>query len=399
MNQQIGEPRQADGWLPYVAAYEETLAEQGYAQSTIGQRVRMVSRLAERLEQQGLSIGALNEQRIDECEIRNDAERSALRWFLCHLRQRGLVAHPVRERGGPIEGISSTYEDYLLKERGVCRGSADSYLLIVRRFLRERFGDGEVLVLGEIVATDLSGFMRRQACQYSVERAKVMATALRSFLGFLRWRGDVRTDLAAAVPGVAYWRLSTLPRWITRQEVDRVLASCQRQSAIGRRNYAMVLLLARLGLRAVEVAELTLEDLNWRAGEISVAGKKGGRDQKLPLTQEVGKALAEYLRHDRPRANTRHVFVRSRAPRRGMCGPAVSTIVHKAMRRASIELPRAGAHTLRHSLATEMLRNGASLAEIAEVLRHKHIDTTAIYAKVDVEGLRTLAMPWPGGES
>jgi site-specific recombinase XerD len=399
MNQQIGEPRQADGWLAHVAAYKETLVEQGYAESTIGQRVRMVSRLAERLEQQGLSIGALNEQRIDECETRNDAERSALRWFLCHLRQCGLVAHPVRERGGPIEGISSTYEDYLLKERGVCRGSADSYLLIVRRFLRERFGDGEVLALGEIVATDLSGFMRRQACQYSVERAKVMATALRSFLGFLRWRGDVRTDLAAAVPGVAYWRLSTLPRWITRQEVDRVLASCQRQSAIGRRNYAMVLLLARLGLRAVEVAELKLEDLNWRAGEISVAGKKGGCDQKLPLTQEVGKALAQYLRHDRPRANTRHVFVRSRAPRRGMRGQAISTIVHKAMRHAGIELPRAGAHTLRHSLATEMLRNGASLAEIAEVLRHKHIDTTAIYAKVDVEGLRTQATPWPGGES
>jgi site-specific recombinase XerD len=209
-------------------------------------------------------------------------------------------------------------------------------------------------------------------------------------------RGLIDRDLAACVLTVANWRLASIPKYLTRDEIDRLLHTCDRTTAVGRRNRAILLLLARLGIRAGEVVTLELADLNWRVGEITVRGK-GLRHDRLPLLTDVGEALAEYLHRDRPENPTRRVFLRMQAPRRGLAGPGtVSTVVRRALGRAGLRPPATGAHVLRHSLATGMLRHGASLTEIGQVLRHRTVSTTEIYAKVDVAALRALAHPWPG---
>jgi len=192
---------------------------------------------------------------------------------------------------------------------------------------------------------------------------------------------------------VPCWRNATVPKYLSDEEVEQILASCDRRTSVGRRDYAVLLLLARLGLRAGEVARLQLDEIDWRAGEIHVLGKGRVRD-RLPLLPEIGQALVAYLR-DRPRSSSRHVFVRAIAPRHGLASPnAISTIVRRAIERAGLQPPFKGAHTLRHSLATKLLRNGASMAEIAEILRHRNTATTEIYAKVDIRSLRALARPW-----
>jgi site-specific recombinase XerD len=224
-----------------------------------------------------------------------------------------------------------------------------------------------------------------------------MLSALRSFFRFLRLQGATATDLAAAVPSVADWRLARVPQWIPAAQVNQILRHCDQQTRVGQRDYTILLLLARLGLRAGEVVGMTLDDLDWEAGDVVVRGK-GGRQDRMPLPRDVGQALATYVRHGRPPCLSRRVFICAKAPRRGFSSSvAVCTIVRRALARAGLHPPSTGAHLLRHSLATEMLRRGASLAEIGEILRHRHPDTTAIYAKVDLRALRALAPPWPGG--
>ncbi|HLE37782.1 MAG TPA: site-specific integrase, partial [Candidatus Acidoferrales bacterium] len=222
-------------------------------------------------------------------------------------------------------------------------------------------------------------------------------TALRSFLRFARYRGDIDKDLAACVPAVANWKLSTIPRAIPSSQVELVLTSVDRRSAMGRRDYAILLILARLGLRAGEIKTLTLEDLDWQEGLITVRGK-AGRYSQLPLPADVGEAIADYLQHGRPMDSSRCVFLRTRAPAggfKGQCG--IGSVVKHALARAGVDALRKGAHQFRHGLASQMLRQGASLFEIGELLRHRSPQTTAIYAKVDLVSLATLALPWPGG--
>ena len=240
-------------------------------------------------------------------------------------------------------------------------------------------------------------FVQRQAPHLHLKRAKLLTTSLRSFLRYARYRGEVTLDLAAAVPIVANWSMSSIPRAIGADQVRQLLASLDRSTAIGRRDYAIVLLLARLGLRSGEVASLELDDIDWKAGQVSVRGKCGQRTA-LPLPPDVGKAIAAYLRHGRPRSTSRRVFLRARAPIRGFLGQcAIGSIIRHALQRAGIQAPTKGAHQFRHGLATQMLRRGASLTEIGEILRHRNPQTTMIYAKVDLKALRTLALPWPGG--
>jgi len=213
----------------------------------------------------------------------------------------------------------------------------------------------------------------------------------------VRHRGDIGLDLAAAVPAVAHWSMSSIPRAIPAESVRQLLASINRQTARGRRDYAILLLLARLGLRASEVAFLELDDLDWEAGQVTVRGKRGAR-AALPLPADVGAAIAAYLRHGRPRSPSRRVFVRALAPTDGFAGPsAIACVVRDALERAGVNAPTKGAHQFRHALATQMLRRGASLSEIGEILRHRSPETTTIYAKVDLDALRTLALAWPGG--
>jgi site-specific recombinase XerD len=228
-----------------------------------------------------------------------------------------------------------------------------------------------------------------------LKRAQLLVTALRSFLRFLLREAKIQVDLAACVPTVADWRLSSVPKFLTEEEVRRLLDGCERTTATGRRDYAVLVLLARLGLRTGEVVALEIDDIDWRAGEVMIRGK-GRVHERLPLLTEPGEALATDLRRDRPGSRSRRVFVRMKAPHSGFAGPStVSTIVRRALERAGLHPPAKGAHILRHTLATGMLRGGASMSEIGQVLRHRSPHTTEIYAKVDLSGLRSLAQPWP----
>ena len=253
--------------------------------------------------------------------------------------------------------------------------------------------------LAQLKAADVTQFVRRRVQTMGPGRAKLLVTALRSFLRFVFLRGETESDLTASVPPVADWRHAALPRFIPAADVQRILRACNRSTPTGRRDYAVLLLLARLGLRAGEVVHMELGDINWEAGELVVRGK-GARQERIPLPRDVGRALVDYLRRDRARCALRRVFICMRAPHRGFAGPvAVCTIVRRAIERAELQPPSKGAHLLRHSLATDLLRRGASLAEIGDLLRHRHPDTTLLYAKVDLATLRQIAPRWPGGAS
>ena len=402
------ERRRAGALGPYLDSFIATVSELGYARSTVRERLRVLDDLERWLQRKHLALVALEEQvltqfleqRRRQGRLRKCASRT-VHHFLEHLREKGIVQSPeptIDE--SPLTALQKRYENYLRKERGLSPVTVAGYWPFLRRFLVERFG-GERICLRELAPDDISGFLLRHARSSSPGVAKLMVTALRSFFRFLFRHGETERDLAGAVPTVASWRLAGVPRHLEADEVERVVQSCDRSTSVGRRDYAILLLLARLGLRASEVIALELDDIDWRAGVLTVRGK-GHYHDHLPLPQDVGEAITTYLRQDRPLCTTRRVFIRSRAPRRGFGHPSsLSTIVCRALRRAGLQPDLKGAHILRHSLATGMLRGGASMAEIGQVLRHRAPNTTEIYAKVDLNGLRSLALPWPmkGGAS
>jgi len=284
----------------------------------------------------------------------------------------------------------------LAEERALAPSSVVIYKSWARRFLFAQFGDGEIDHV-RLRPAVVIGFVQRQTTVIGQKACKLMTTALRAFFLFLRYQGYIELDLASAVPAVASWTMTTIPKSLPLDQVERLLNACRRDSATGRRDYAIILLMARLGLRAGEVALLTLDDINWQVGCITVHGK-GGHLAQLPLPADVGEALVDYLKNGRPQANIRKVFLSAQAPIHGFsCNRRISMLVKEALERAGINSPRKGAHQLRHSLATGMLQRGASLREIGEVLRHRSLQSTAIYAKVDLNSLREVAMPWPGG--
>lgn len=292
--------------------------------------------------------------------------------------------------------LERDFAGYLIEQRGLSRETLTKYRRLVRRFLAKRSQTG-VLRVNRLAPPDISQFILQYSRTASGNSVYDMATALRAFFSFLFLTGRAPTDLGKAVPAVANRRSSgSLPRWIEWAHVERLLTGFDRRTRSGRRNYAMMLLLARLGLRGGEVADMTLDDLDWGKGELVVRGK-GGKDDRMPIPRDVGAAIAAYLRHSRPQCSTRRVFIRLVKPFRGLGSyRPVSGIVSRALEHARVRAPIRGAHLLRHSLATEMLRKGASLAEVGQVLRHRSPDTTAVYAKVDFARLRALVQCWPG---
>jgi site-specific recombinase XerD len=288
-------------------------------------------------------------RRVRPC--RGDA--AALRHLLDFLRREGVIAAEkiVARRLTPAERCAHEYAQYLHDARFLARATIVNYVPFIRGFLRDRFGDGPVR-LACLNAGDVVRFVQRQAPQLHLKRAKLLTSALRSFLRYVRYRGEVALDLAAAVPIVANWSMPSIPRAIGADQVRRLLASIDRRTAIGRRDYAIMLLLARLGLRAGEVAFLELEDIDWDVGQVSVRGKRGHRTA-LPLPADIGAAIAAYLRHGRPRSTSRRVFLRSKAPIRGFLGQCgVGSIIRHALQRTGIQAPTTGAHQFRHALAT-----------------------------------------------
>jgi site-specific recombinase XerD len=327
-----------------------------------------------------------------------DYDSAALHRLIDLLCQMGVIS----ARVPPItmtarDRLLDDFRLYLVQQRALSARTLKYYLPLTRQFLSEYF-TADTINLSQLCAQDVTWFVKRQAQMLSREGAKHMTAALRSFLRYLRYRGDLATDLAACVPAVACWSLSEIPKYLEPSQVQRILDHCNRQTTVGLRDYAILLLLARLGLRASEVAFLKLEDIDWEAGHITVHDK-GGYSAQLPLPVDVGEAIAAYLQKGRPSCSSRSIFVRVMAPRRGFLGPStISTIVRYAIARAGIDSQRKGAHLFRHSLATHMLRQGGTLLEVGEILRHRDPNTTAMYAKVDLTALRTLAPPWPGGD-
>jgi integrase len=297
------------------------------------------------------------------------------------------------DQAGAGSGLLQAYVRYLLEERSLTPRSTNAYATIGREFLEERFAEGP-FELEQLCAEDVTSFVLAGARRYSTGGANYRVTALRSLLRYLYLQGELRTDLTGAVPRVASWRLVGVPKGWDPMQLRRLLRSCDRRRHSGLRDYAVLLLLARLGLRAGEVAALQLEDIGWRDGELVVRGK-GRREARLPLPADVGEALSGYLRAARPPTSSRHVFVTTRAPHAGVSRSAVTALVQRHCVLAGLDA--CGAHRLRHTAASAMLRAGSSLDDIAQVLRHRSVDTTAIYAKIDRRALRALARPWPGG--
>jgi integrase/recombinase XerD len=294
-----------------------------------------------------------------------------------------------------VDHLVSDYSAYLHQERGLASTTVKKYLRAARLFLIQQGVTSERGLSG-LSAQQVVRFVQSESAgKCGAPRTQHVAIGLRSFLRYARYRGYFEPDLAAAVPRVAGWSMASIPKAISPQDAQHVLASCDRRSAVGRRDYAMLLLLSRLGLRAGEVASLTLDDIDWHAGTLTVHGK-GSQESPLPLLDPIGRAIAAYLKHGRPCCQSRRVFLRMHAPIRGFkTEKPVSTAVGRAMQRAGIDSPHRGAHQFRHALATHMLRRRSSLTEISEILRHKDPDTTRIYAKVDLTSLRVLAAPWP----
>ena len=387
----------------YFDSFAAHLAACGYATATIRSQLKLLGQFNEWLIRRRCAIHQLNDELVTSflkrCTRRGGVQRGdakTLRQFLIHLRTRGVLAPlaPVVD-DSPLGQLQHEYARYLTTERGLAPVTVSDYVDVLRRFLTERFGNGP-LDFSTLTVSTITTFVIRQARTMSPRYAQSMVSALRSICRFLRQRGAIDRDLAAAMPSVSDWRLATIPKYLNPEEVERVLQTCDGKTAVGRRDHAILLLLARLGLRAGEIIALELDDIRWRAGDILVRSSKRLPLDRLPLLAEVGDALATYLRRDRPPHTTRRVFLCTRAPRRGFANPStVSTIVRRALARAGLSPALKGAHLFRHSLATRMLRHGASLPEIGMVLRHRAVQTTEIYAKVDLDGLRALTQPWP----
>jgi integrase/recombinase XerD len=258
----------------------------------------------------------------------------------------------------PIGRITEDYTSYLRQQRNLSDATVVGYLPFIRRFLMDRFGPGPI-DFSALCAADVIGFMSRQAARLIAKRAKTATSALRSFLGYLRYRGEIQCDLAAVVPTVPIWSMTGIPRAIAASDANAALAHCRRDTPVGCRDYAILLLLARLGLRAGEIVSLTLDSINWAAGSLTVTGKRG-QPELLPLPSDVGEAIANYLQRGRPKkSGHRALFLRAQAPVRGFNGPsAVSCVVRHPLERAGIDSPRKGAHQFRHALACQMLRQG-----------------------------------------
>jgi len=382
---------------PFVDACRAELKDRGYASLTSVNELRQLARLSCWLEQSRLPVGSLTRERVERFVGEQRAQgRGAycslqgLLVLLEVLRRLGAIeAERPTPPGSPTDVVLASFEEYLVGERGLAASTAAAYVARARRFLDGRSSDDR---LAGLTAGEVTQAVLRESQRASARSAQYFVAALRSFLRFCFIEGLVGTDLSRAALAITARRSSPLPFGISRADAKTLLGGCDRRQAIGRRDYAVILTLLRLGLRASEVAVLTLDGIDWRAAEIVVVGK-GGRCDRVPLPADVGTAIASYLRRGRPACGRREVFLRALAPIGPLGRGGVSTIVRRACRNAG--LPEVGAHRLRHTAACEMVSAGVSLQHAGQVLRHRSPISTAIYARVDIERLRLLAQPWP----
>jgi integrase/recombinase XerD len=387
---------------PFAVGFAGELSVQGYKGQGMGHQLRLMAHLSRWLAEENLEVASLTGAVAARFMVARRAagykgwlSLRALEPLLSYLRALGHSPPPsVPTPEGPVEELLFRFKDYLVIERGLGAPSARRYADAVRPFLASRVTP-EGLDLEGLDAAALTAFVLAECVNRERGSAKQTVSRLRSLVSFLYLEGMIGRPLTTALPTIGGWRLASLPKAISSAQVRDILGSCDRRTATGRRDFAILLMLVRLGLRRGEVANLLLGDIDWRAGEIVVSGKSA-RSDRLPLPADVGEAIAAYLRRGRPdTARDRNVFVRLRAPHRALTPGAVGQIVLRACQRAG--LAPVHAHRLRHTAACQMLGAGASLQEVGQVLRHRRAETTAIYAKVDRQALGRIARPWPGG--
>lgn len=386
---------------PLASELKGEFVRLGYARSSATVQLQLAAHVSWWLQVQGLGTQDLTVPVVEQfltarrCEHSNLYSMQALAPLLGYLRRIGLAPEPVVPEpcsGG--ERLLARFGDYLSVERGLTAPVIEAYTRWVRPFVEQVVGAGQEPDLGALGAVDVQRFLVANLPGLSSKSAQMTACALRSFLGFCYVEGIVNASLSAAIPAVAHRRLTGLPEGLSAEQVDSLLDSCDRGTPTGRRDYAVIVCLHRLGLRCAETAGLMLDDIDWESATLSIHGK-GGRIDRLPLPVDVGQALVDYLRHARPHTSSRAVFVRACAPLTALGRSGLSCIVARAARRAG--LGTVHAHRLRHTAATRTLNAGGSLEEVAQLLRHARTATTLIYAKTDQRRLSMLVRPWPTG--
>ncbi len=389
---------------PYAPGYRRELSTRlGYSRWSASAHMYLMAHVSAWLGERDLAPAAFNSALVDEFladrrasgQVRRLTKRGLIP-LLGYLRGLGVLPEePATEPEDPVGRLLAEFGEYLRGERGLALSTIVGYQRVARLFLVKCAPDPAAPGCGveRLGVEVINAFLLSECARTGVGSANNLVTALRALLGFFYLQGHTAVSLADCVPQGAAWRDSGRSRALAPGDVKRLLASCDRRTASGRRDFAILSVLARLGLRANEVASLSLDDLDWRAGELVVTGK-GGRLDRLPLPADVGQAVADYCRRGRPRNGHRAVFLHVRAPYAPLSSDAITRVVFQACRRAGLE--PVGAHRLRHSSASAMRRAGAPLFEIGQVLRHRWVATTAVYAKDDLEALASIARPWPG---
>ena len=396
-----GTRRKAGALCPQVEGYRDWLTQQGYTQGTIRNMLKDLGQVGRWLREQALKPEDLNEQRIEAFRSARQAAGSrrvagprGMAPVLRYLREIDVIPEAAPS-AAPLDALVAQYRGWLIDERGLAATTVLRYERTARRFFEQQCMLDGVFDPAGVSGADVNAFLLRECSRVSTGSAKGRVAELRSILRFLYLKNITEWQLGKAVPPVGGWRLATLPPpAMPMTEVEVLLEGFDRNTLVGLRDFAITLLVARLGLRSIEVARLKLADLDWRGGELVVRGK-GRRQDRLPLPTEVGEALAAYFSVRQTVADASHVFLTCRAPHGPIRADLVGDVVERASKRAGI--PVIGPHQLRHALAGELLRKGAGLLAISQVLRHQDLATTALYAKVDLDPLRLVAQPWPGG--
>lgn len=389
---------------PYLDGFARRLWECGYSPGVGQNYIRCVGHLSRWLEQHGCKASQLDDHKL--CDYQQSLKHhkdtvvsnAPYLLFLSYLRETGVIKQPRPQTVRRVDRVVNEYVEYLRRDRGLAESTLPHRRLFPQRFLEERFGNRPIR-LSQLKCQDFLRYIENHASEYSPLYCGTMVAVLKDFCRFLLLHGHVNQDIAASFPQMPRWKAARLPSRLEPPEVERFLKSCDRKTPKGMRDYAILLLLVRLGLRAGEVLNLTLDDIDWGTGQITICGK-GAKRNRLPLPQAVGNALVQYLQHARPLCSSRHVFIRMRAPYTGIqCASAIRKIVEKVLKRADLHPSHKGPHLLRHTFATNLLRRGASLAEVGRVLGHEGPDSTVVYAQLDQNELETVVQSWPGGAS
>lgn len=394
---------------PMIEALAARLHERSHSPQVIRKYIRGVGHFSHWLGAEGVgprswdedTVRRFTEEHLPRCGCAvpvgepSSLTRTAVGHLLELLRERYGVPPPRRPSAKePSDELVASFRAHLRDVCGMASTTCDYYCRVARWFLQVKYGE-EPRDLALLAPSDVVGFVSDYAARVSSGTARQVATALRAFLRWLQLRGVCDARLAAAVPGIPYWKLASIPKLLTDDQVRLLLAAFDRSTDVGRRDYAIALCLVRLGMRSCEVAQLRLDDIDWRAGTVRMDGGKRRRSHVLPLLSDLARAVVAYLKRGRPRSSERGVFLRHTLLHQPMRSADIQTVVRRAHERGRVGSPWKGTHALRHTVASRLLRGGASLKQIADILGHRSIDTTAIYAKVDLERLAGVALPWP----